>query len=314
MSLPVWISEGDPAGISQEILEKSLPDLVELSNKRPVILVKHSMTELKNDFLPLNLKSSIPNSGLYFTSIERKNSISRVSIGNPCPESGEISFQSLKSACELIKTYGGDLITLPLSKEWVIRSGRSKFVGHTEYLAEKFSCNTYMIMFSKTWKVLVLTTHIPLKKVVSNLKKYNWKKLFKTLGEHSLFHDARIGMCGVNPHAGEGGKIGTEDLKILSPIVKKYSKWHKLSGPYPADSMFTEEWKEKFDLILACYHDQGLAPFKGLVGKKGINLTIGLPFQRVSPDHGPAYEIAGKGIASPESLVECIRFFSNPLF
>ncbi len=133
--------------------------------------------------------------------------------------------------------------------------------------------------------------------------------MFSAIADSKLFPDPRIGFCGINPHAGEGGKIGKEDLEILSPIIKKFNnEKQKLFGPFPADSVFTEEWKNRFSLIFACYHDQGLIPFKALVGKSGVNLTIGLPFIRVSPDHGPAFEIAGKNIANPESFLSCLKF------
>lgn len=310
MHLPVWMSEGDPAGISSELLQKSISELVELSKERSVVLVKYSSTPIPEEFSELGLQDPIPPTGLYFLPFS-SGKPRKLTIGKPSIDSGALSFLSLKTACDMIRLLGGDLITLPLSKEWVIRSGKPNFVGHTEYLAKRFSCSTYMVMYSDIWKVLVLTTHIPLRKVVPKLKKFNWKKLFSILGSSPQFQNSRIGLCGINPHAGEGGKIGNEDRDILSPVVRKYSNRFKLGGPFPADSMFTEEWKGKFDLILACYHDQGLAPFKGLVGKKGINLTLGLPFKRVSPDHGPAYEIAGKYLASPESLLECIRYFKK---
>jgi 4-hydroxythreonine-4-phosphate dehydrogenase len=311
---PLWISEGDPTGISYELLEKSYENLLQLSQNRSIFLVRSQKNFIPKFFSEHSLPSKLPKSGLYYINSKYFNQFKDHSfvLGNPGIKSGLCSYLSLKYTCKLIKKYGGDLITLPLSKEWVLKCNNIKFSGHTEFLADYFNTNTYMVMYSKEWKVLVLTTHIPLKDVVRKLKKISWKKLFSAIQKSKFFPNPKIGFCGINPHAGEGGKIGREEGVILSPILKRYSrKKFLLQGPFSADSIFTEEWKGRFDLILACYHDQGLAPFKALVGKKGINLTIGLPFTRVSPDHGPAFEIAGKMVADPSSLKNCIEFIGS---
>jgi len=311
---PLWISEGDPTGISYELLEKSYEQLLQLASNKPVFLVRSQDNFLPNFFKEHSLESKIPTSGLYFINSKYFNQFNgHIFVpGNPDIKSGLCSYLSLKYACKLIKKYGGDLITLPLSKEWILKCDNIKFSGHTEFLADYFNTNTYMIMYSKEWKVLVLTTHIPLKDVVRKLKIISWKKLFSAIQKSRFFLNPKIGFCGINPHAGEGGKIGREEDTILSPIIKKFSRKNfLLQGPFSADSVFTEEWKGRFDLIIACYHDQGLAPFKALVGKKGINLTIGLPFTRVSPDHGPAFEIAGKMGADPSSLHNCLEFIGS---
>ncbi len=308
---PLWISEGDPTGISYELLQKSYFKLNELAKNRPIILVKSQNSINCEGFEKLIPEKSLPKNGIFYVNSEYTNQFESIKfkLGNPDSNSGLSSYLSLKYSCKLIKEYGGNLITLPLSKEWIIKSGQKKFRGHTEFLASYFKCNTYMIMYSDTWKVLVLTTHIPIGKIISNLKKIKWKKLFSAIKDSKLFPNPIIGFCGINPHAGEGGKIGDEEIKILKPIIKKYTnEKRKLEGPFSADSMFTEEWKNRFTLIFSCYHDQGLIPFKALVGKSGVNLTIGLPFIRVSPDHGPAFEIAGKNLANPESLLNCLKY------
>lgn len=311
---PLWISEGDPTGISYELLEKSYEKLFQLSHKKPIFLVRSQNTFLPNFFLEYSIQTKLPKSGLYYINSKYFSQFKdqTFELGNPNRKSGLCSYLSLTYTCKLIKKYGGNLITLPLSKEWVLKCENIKFSGHTEFLADYFNTNTYMIMYSKEWKVLVLTTHIPLRDVIRKLKKIKWKKLFSAIQKSNFFPNPKIGFCGINPHAGEGGKIGREEDTILSPILKKYSiKNFLLQGPFSADSIFTEEWKGRFDLIVACYHDQGLAPFKALVGKKGINLTIGLPFTRVSPDHGPAFEIAGKKVADPSSLHNCLEFIES---
>lgn len=312
--LPIWISEGDPTGISYEILDKSYEKLKEIAAHRTVILVTSQKNIQLSFFEKIKINSKLPKNGLFSINSKYISKLDQVSFppGEPGIESGLCSYYSLQYACKMIHKWGGHLITLPLSKEWILKSGKSKFSGHTEFLAKYFQTNTYMIMYSDDWKVFLLTTHVPLKKVIKHIKKIEWEKLFSAIQNSKLFPFPKIGICGINPHAGEDGKIGFEEKSILSPVIKKFSKESfLLQGPFSADSVFTEEWKGKFDLILACYHDQGLAPFKALVGKKGINLTIGLPFIRVSPDHGPAYDIAGKNLADPTSLLKCLEFIDS---
>jgi 4-hydroxythreonine-4-phosphate dehydrogenase len=311
---PIWISEGDPTGISYEILDKSYKKLEQISAKRAVILVSSQKRVQPRFFEKIKISSNLPKNGLFYIYSKYTPNLGTLSIspGKPGIESGLCSYYSLKYACKMIQRWGGHLITLPLSKEWILKSGKSKFSGHTEYLANYFQTNTYMIMYSEEWKVFLLTTHVPLKKVIKHIKKIEWNKLFSAIQNSKLFLSPKIGFCGINPHAGEDGKIGIEEKSILSPVIKQFSKESfLLQGPFSADSIFTEEWKGKFDLIIACYHDQGLTPFKALVGKKGINLTIGLPFIRVSPDHGPAYDIAGKNLADPTSLEKCLDFIDS---
>lgn len=207
----------------------------------------------------------------------------------------------------------GDLITLPLSKEWVRRAGISHFRGHTEALAEFYQTETFMMMTGPKWKVIPLTTHIPLKNVAKELSKFPWHSLSLALRKSKFSKKANLGVLGLNPHAGEGGKIGKEEFTILSQgmeILKK-DGW-KVEGPIPADSAFLPGSK-KYEILLACYHDQGLIPFKLLEGKKGVNLTLGLDFLRVSPDHGTAFDIAGKGLASPEGLLSCLSLLSEKI-
>ncbi len=317
LTQPIWISEGDPTGISYEILDKSSEKLKQIAAKRAVVLITSQKRIQTGSFEILKISSELPNNGLYILNSNYTSKLDQISFspGKPGIESGLCSYYSLQYACKMIQRWGGHLITLPLSKEWILKSGKSKFSGHTEYLAKYFQTNTYMIMYSDEWKVFLLTTHVPLKKVIQHIKKIEWKKLFSAIQNSKLFPHPKIGFCGINPHAGEDGKIGSEEKSLLIPVIKKFSnESFLLQGPFSADSIFTEEWKGKFDLILACYHDQGLAPFKALVGKKGINLTIGLPFTRVSPDHGPAYDIAGKNLADPTSLIKCLDFIDSLSF
>jgi 4-hydroxythreonine-4-phosphate dehydrogenase len=228
--------------------------------------------------------------------------------GKPSIHAASMAYQSLKSAMLKQSQLGGNMITLPLSKEWVKRAGIKDFQGHTEELAKFYNVKTFMLMYSGKLNVITLTTHIPLQAVSETLQKVDYKKLFLAIEKSGLFTKPKIGFCGLNPHAGEGGKIGREEVEFILPLIKKFQKkgWD-IDGPISADSIFTKELISNYDLIFSCYHDQGLIPFKSIAGKKGVNITLGLPFIRVSPDHGTAFDIAGKGIASPESLLECFR-------
>lgn len=303
--IPILISEGDPSGISYEILDKSYLVLKKISKKKQIILIS-SQNQIKPKQFKEYKKFEFQNSaGIYFY---QKNLIkNKFLISKPSIYSGKISYNSLMTTIELQKKIGGNLITLPLSKEWVIRSGVKNFSGHTETLANEYNKKTFMLMYSNTLKVLTLTTHVPLVEVPKYLKKFDTNEFIQAVKKLDL-KNKKIGLCGFNPHAGENGKIGSEEKEILFPFINKLKKaGFDISDPISADSLFIPEISSKFGMILACYHDQGLIPFKSLVGKKGVNMTLGLDFIRVSPDHGPAFDIAGKNLASAESFVECLK-------
>jgi 4-hydroxythreonine-4-phosphate dehydrogenase len=308
----LWITEGDPSGISYEILEKSNIELKLLAESFKIILVK-SQTQIGNLF-PIVSEQEIPSltNGIYSITNSEISKEEKILLGKPSKFTGHCAYHSLLVAMNLQRKMGGNIITLPLSKEWIIKSGIKKFTGHTEALAEKFKRPTFMLMYSGDLNVIPLTTHIPLKNVNRKLKTIDWKNLFSSISRSSLFKNPRIGVCGLNPHAGEDGKIGKEEIELLNPMIKKYSKLgYNITGCHPADSIFQDDYRKDFDIILSCYHDQGLIPFKTIAGKNGVNVTLGLDFIRVSPDHGTAFGIAGKDKASPESLISCFRLVSN---
>jgi 4-hydroxythreonine-4-phosphate dehydrogenase len=323
---PLFISEGDPVGISPELLHKEWKTIKKTANKRAVFLVTSSFHKYSNTIkispremvlnkMDLSKMSGIyeivPDSTLGLTNTYHTN-IKSLKMGKPSLDSGRLSFESLKIASHCIQKFGGELITLPLSKEWVIASGIKKFTGHTEFLSKFFGKSTFMLMHGKKWNVIPLTTHIPLKKVSSHLKKMNWNGLKEAILTSNLWKsEITIGFLGLNPHAGEGGKIGNEEIEIFNPVMNSWNKGRiKTIGPLSADSAFINKNPE-CNLYLAGFHDQGLIPFKILEGKAGINVTLGLDFFRVSPDHGTAYGIAGKGIADSTSLKACLEFFDN---
>lgn len=319
---PLYITEGDPAGISYELVSQEISLLTQISRSRPVYLFR-GLTDLKylgfQEVPPPHSHGSLgmglpPEPGLYSIAIAPpEGGVFSVQPGQPSTETGLASYLALKSCLTSILDHPGDLVTLPLSKEWVIRSGQVGFSGHTEELARVFDRPSFMLMLGKTWKVLPLTTHIPLRRVSEELEGILWDECLASILDSRLFPGKiRIAYLGLNPHAGEGGKIGDEESRILS---RRLDAWRSdrvdVVGPLSADSAFLDP-KPNWDMVLACYHDQGLIPFKILEGKDGINCTLGLPIQRVSPDHGPAYSIAGKGIADSRSFAQCLDFLIHP--
>ena len=320
----IFITEGDPTGISYEILDKAIDLLKKKSKKFRFIFVSSQSKIQSTEFTKVSkecktkidfekyLKDKTNNFITYKNTILTKKEEYKIIPGKPSIYSGRVAYASLLTAIELQKNYGGDIITLPLSKEWVIKFGINDFKGHTEVFASEYGKKTVMLMFGKNLRVIPLTTHIPLNKVSSELKKLNITPIVEAIQNSKLLPSPRIAFCGLNPHAGEDGKIGKEEIDIIKPFIKSMKdKGLNVSGPIAADTVFIPEIAKNYDLILACYHDQGLIPFKSMEGKNGINVTLGLDFLRVSPDHGTAFDIAGKKKADPGSLIQCIKVLTE---
>ncbi len=229
----------------------------------------------------------------------------------PYKTQGEGSLKFLDKAIALIKGGVADaLVTAPLSKEAVSRYSKN-FVGHTEYLAKAFDVSNFDMMFvAPKMRLTIVTRHVPLKNVP---KLITQKAVFdsialmaRTLKDKFKIRDPKIAVLGLNPHAGEGGLLGTEDVKYILPAIRKANaQGIKAKGPLPADTFFS--FHHPFDGIIAMYHDQGLAPLKGMYMKELVNFTAGLPFIRTSPAHGTAYDIAGKNKADPSSMLAAIK-------
>ncbi len=309
----LWISEGDVTGISYEILEKVKKEILGFANTSLVFLIQ-TQNKFQLDFAHTLQQKDLKEishlkSGFYQVCFANsKTKFSSLKLGRPSPLSGQCSYESFLKAVEHQKIYGGNILTLPLSKEFVIKSGNKKFQGHTEELEKLYKTKTIMLMYSHELSVIPLTTHIPLKQVPTKAKKVDLEFVLKTLTHTKIFPKPQIGICGLNPHCGEGGKIALEEKDWMEKKIKELKKNYPIHDMISADSIFTKEIRKKFQVILAWYHDQGLIPFKAIAGKQGINVTLGLSFFRVSPDHGPAFDIAGKGIASSESLKTCLDF------
>lgn len=321
----VGISIGDLNGIGGEIILKTFEDPRMLEFCTPVIFASaKTMNFFKTHF----------NSEINFTNLNNISQIvsGKVNVFNCWSEPVTIEFgkedlkigayaiKSLQAATTALKeNHINVLVTAPINKH-NIQSDDFKFPGHTDYLAQQLEGESLMFMVSDTLRVGLLTDHVPVKDIVNHLnealitKKIN--TIYKSLLQDFSIVRPKIAVLGINPHTGDNGVIGTEDDTILRPTLEKLKKQGKLVyGPYAADSFFGSNNYKNFDAIVATYHDQGLIPFKTLSFGQGVNFTAGLNKIRTSPDHGTAFEIAGKGEADANSFKEAvftaIKIFKN---
>ncbi len=233
----------------------------------------------------------------------------KIDLGESTEAAGEMSLASINAAVEDLKKGLIDVIvTAPVNKHNVQDAAKVPFTGHTGYLAEKFGVSSYlMLMVGENLRIGVVTEHIPLEKVASTLTTGLISDKIRIL-EESLRKDfdirkPKIAILGLNPHAGDDGLIGNEEKDIIAPAIQAaQQKGQLVYGPYPADGFFASGSYLQFDAVLAMYHDQGLIPFKTLNFENGVNFTAGLPYVRTSPAHGTAYDIAGKDLASADSM------------
>lgn len=233
-------------------------------------------------------------------------------VGQLKVENASYVLKMLDQAIAICKSGRSNIIvTAPLSKEIINLSGY-KFTGHTEYFAQAFACDKVVMMLANSiMKVALLTTHIPIKDVTNHITKDNLRKslyvILASFTKNFGLPNPRIAVCGLNPHAGEGGYLGTEELEIINPVISEFKQnGYNVSGSYPADTIFTT--RAEFDVILAMYHDQGLPVLKYSGFADGINITLGLPIIRTSVDHGTALDLAGSGKAFSTSLKNAVSF------
>ena len=209
------------------------------------------------------------------------------------------------------------IVTAPINKEGLMKAGLP-YAGHTEMLAHLTdSPHVDMMLLSDTFRVVLATRHIPIRAVAASLTVSGLQQTIKTTITSLNWLGAkqkRIAVCGLNPHAGDGGRIGDEEARIIAPALQAARRAHKqvkLTGPVPADTVFYHVRKGLYDAVIAMYHDQALAPFKMVAFEKGVNLTLGLPIVRTSPDHGTAYAIAGKQCADPSSMIAALKLAAH---
>lgn len=312
----VGISIGDLNGIGGEIILKTLEDNRTLELFTPVIFASvKTITFFKNHFnldVSFNgintLSEMVPGKINVFNAWHEKVDIQ---FGEEDPKMGALAIKSLTAATKALKSGDIDvLVTAPINKH-NIQSDTFNFPGHTDYLAKELEGESLMFMVSNNLRIGLLTDHVPVKDVSGHITKELIDKkiniVYSTLQTDFNIRRPKIAVLGINPHTGDNGVIGEEDDTVLRPALAALVEEGKLVyGPYAADSFFGSGNYKNFDAIIAAYHDQGLIPFKTLSFGKGVNYTAGLSKIRTSPDHGTAYEIAGKGEANESSFKEAI--------
>ena len=314
---PIIIVAGEPNSIFLEIFFKALKK----KNKSPIILIaskKLLLLQMKKFKVKKKIKVidhknlenyKLNNNLINLINVKYNSTKAFEKISNKSNKyiqnSFMISFDILK------KGITDKFINGPISKKNFLKKD---YLGITEYLAKKFnSTNSAMLIYNKKLSVCPITTHLPLKSVV---KKINRKiitqkvNLIDSFFKEKLGFKPKIAVLGLNPHCESVNKFN-EDEKIIKPAVKNLKKRYSISGPYPADTIFTKNNRKKFDVIVGMYHDQVLTPIKTLYEYDAINITLGLPFTRISPDHGPNEKMLGKNLSNPLSLIKAIKFLDK---
>jgi 4-hydroxythreonine-4-phosphate dehydrogenase len=317
-SVIAGITHGDFNGISYEVILKTLADpriseictpLVYGSSK---VASYHKKTINVPDYMINVVKRTDQLHTRKPNIINVLNDEARIELGKSTMQAGEFAFAALEKAIEDLRENRIDvLVTGPINKK-NIQSDNFRFPGHTEYLANSFqSKNFLMLMVCNLFKIGTVTGHIPLNRVAETLTSElilsKLRILHQSLVRDFAIRKPRIAVLGVNPHAGDGDLLGKEETEILMPALKRAEQENILAvGPFAADGFFGSAQYNRYDAILAMYHDQGLIPFKALAFEGGVNYTAGLPVVRTSPAHGTAYDIAGKDLASEESFRQAL--------
>ena len=304
----IGISIGDYNGISIEIIIKTLLNSVILNKCNIVIFGNEYIINNYKKKLNIDIKYNLIRSNqqikeniinLFHISTQPTN----IEFGKTTKHSGYFAIKSLMTAIDQIKKKNIDtLVTAPLNK-----SNIDNFYGHTSTLEKEFNSDTIMIMIKNNIRIALITEHIAIKDLHENItSKKIENKIFlleKVLKNNFGLSNPKIAILGLNPHCGDSNRFGDEEQTIIKPVIEKINS---VFGPFPADSFFCFDEYKKFDATIAMYHDQGLIPFKILSQNTGVNYTGGLDIIRTSPAHGTAMDIAGKGIASPESFKQAI--------
>jgi 4-hydroxythreonine-4-phosphate dehydrogenase len=316
----IAITLGDVTGVGPEVALKALAAELPSDDTRYLLVGDAGCVEQWNGKLGLNLPVQ---------PYRKPAGPGRVFVFNPFPESllaelppgypaaARAALASLTDAAQrCLRREMDALVTAPVNKESILRTGQA-FVGQTEFLSQLAGTDRTTMMLlgddgqGRWLRVALATTHVPLRRVAEELTTGNIERAIELSARACRdlgLARARIGVCGLNPHAGEGGKVGTEEQTIIEPAVQKARKKEvDVAGPFAADTLFYRAYRGDFDAVVAMYHDQGLVPLKMIGFERGVNWTLGLPFIRTSPDHGTAYDIAGQGRADPSSMISALR-------
>ena len=312
------ITLGDPSGIGPEVALKALAR-TEQDRFKYLLLgdadVITSVSKSSGVQLPLSSFQSYQQTGRFFYLQAGAGLPADLACGSRVAAEGAMAALTEGARRSIAGELDG-IVTAPVNKEAIIRLG-APFMGQTEYLSEMARADRTAMMLlgaddrGRWLRVALVTTHIPLRAVADKLTK---PKIIQTIELAAQacrdlgLPRARVGVCGLNPHAGEGGEIGTEEIRTITPAVEEAkSRGIDVVGPLAADTLFYYAYNGHYDAVVAMYHDQGLGPLKMIGFESGINWTLGLPFIRTSPDHGTAYDIAGKNKANPDSMLAAIN-------
>lgn len=314
--LKVGITHGDYNGVGYEVTLKALANELITELFTPVFyavpsLVERLVTEQGLEMPPIRVIADAADAETGYLNVVD------IAVGEPellpgtCSHAaGAAAVKALEMAVEDVKAGKTDaIVTAPISKE-AVQGENFNFVGHTEFLGARTESQPQMILFSDRLRVALLHTHRAISEVAAGVTRENIVKAIREF-DNVLRQDfdveyPKIAVLSLNPHCGDGGLLGTEEIREISPAIKEVSDTCLAFGPYATDGFFASGAWTKFDGVLAMYHDQGLAPFKALAGTEGVNFTAGLPFVRTSPDHGTGYDIAWKGEADPQSMRQAL--------
>jgi 4-hydroxythreonine-4-phosphate dehydrogenase len=321
MSLPVVaITMGDPAGIGPEIIMRSLAHAEVYATCRPLVVGDACRLVQAGDIVGSKLAVRVVAADtppLYSPGtvdvLQASDKTTDIPFGAVSPAAGEAAYRYIARACKLVMDGEADAIcTAPISKEALHAAGH-RYPGHTELLAHLTGTpEVSMMLTGPKLRVIHVTTHIGL---IDAIAKINPGLVERTIARgHEVLvkagiRDPKIGVCAINPHAGENGLFGhgEEETKIAPAITACRAKGWSVDGPLPADTLFFRAGRGDFDLVVAMYHDQGHGPIKVMGIESGVNITVGLPVVRTSVDHGTAFDIAGTGVADERSLLEALR-------
>jgi 4-hydroxythreonine-4-phosphate dehydrogenase len=329
----IGISLGDATGVGPEVALKAVAAEARRDKTKYLFIGDENLLRRLNQKLSINLPlkpfSGYSGSGKFFTAIPSHESWSAGNLPAgmpPLPEklpagsplAAKAAIAALRDgARRCLRGELDALVTAPVNKEAIVRAGHKNFVGQTEFLSGLAGAKRTAMMLlghdeKNRWlRVALATIHISIKSVPKKLTAERITLAIELAAQACRdlgLPRARVAVCGLNPHAGEGGEFGEEEIKMISPTVAAAKKRGlDVVGPLSGDTVFHYALCGDFDAVVAMYHDQGLAPLKAVAFDTGVNWTLGLPFIRTSPDHGTAYDIAGKGIANPSSMIAAIR-------
>jgi 4-hydroxythreonine-4-phosphate dehydrogenase len=317
----IGIALGDITGIGAEVALKALAAELSADDTRYLLLGDEARTRRLNDQLRVGLPL-LPHRGprdpgrIFIHDPLHERLPAELTPGAPAAAVAALAWLA-DGAQRCLRHELDALVTAPVNKEAIIRAGRASFVGQTEFLSELAGTNRTAMMLlgaddrGRWLRVALATTHVPIRRVADQLSREKIELTIELAAQACRdlgLPRARVGVCGLNPHAGEGGQLGAEEQTIIIPAVNAAQRRGiDVAGPLAADTLFHYAFRGDYDAVVAMYHDQGLAPLKMIGFESGVNWTLGLPFIRTSPDHGTAYDIAGQGKANPSSMSAAIR-------